>query len=318
MNLSDVMHLINGSAQEGLQLEFKRGESLGSTNRQKGELVKDVSGFANGGGGTIIYGIAEKKTTSGATVAACLAPVTDPMITKDWLTQVLRSQSQPPLQSFEIQDIALPPDEGGPDGRVIVISIEPSSTAHQSLDDHKYYLRAGVTTTPMVDFQIRDVMSRRSRPIIDVQLDSKRSPSPILGRHKFLIIPCFYNRGAVSLEKWRFEVDLPQYAFECGMGNMLALAANHFASREIINGGNINLMRIGFADPFCNGSPAVVHPGRRFYLDPRCGLPSLFLQVREDDLDGLIAVKPPLKWRLYLHDAPPLDGEKSFADWCDL
>ena len=59
---SDVISLINLGEEEGSALEFKRAESLDPSEKNKTEISKDVSAFANSAGGTIVYGIAESKS----------------------------------------------------------------------------------------------------------------------------------------------------------------------------------------------------------------------------------------------------------------
>lgn len=61
MTAEDLQRLIDEHTQESLYLEFKRGDALGRQNNQRAELIKDVTGLANAGGGRIIYGIAEGR-----------------------------------------------------------------------------------------------------------------------------------------------------------------------------------------------------------------------------------------------------------------
>lgn len=89
-------------------------------------------------------------------MAASLHPVTDASVNADWINDVICGNTSPLLRQFEITEL---PVTGG---KVIAIEIQASSTAHQNLLDHRYYQRVGRSTSPMADFQIRDVMSRRS------------------------------------------------------------------------------------------------------------------------------------------------------------
>ncbi len=58
----ELLELIHLKQEEGLQLDFKRAESLDSADKKKMEISKDVSAFANSAGGAIIYGMAESTS----------------------------------------------------------------------------------------------------------------------------------------------------------------------------------------------------------------------------------------------------------------
>lgn len=91
---AQLQQVLGDHMQEGLYLEFKRGAALVPSNAARQELVKDCTGFANAGGGTILYGIAEEDVED-VPVAASLSPVTAPGVGGDWLTNVLRSNTSP-------------------------------------------------------------------------------------------------------------------------------------------------------------------------------------------------------------------------------
>ena len=57
----ELLQLVANGQEEYLQWEFKRADSLNSTDANKKELSKDVSAFANTTGGTILYGIEEDR-----------------------------------------------------------------------------------------------------------------------------------------------------------------------------------------------------------------------------------------------------------------
>lgn len=54
-----LLTLISDQIEEADQLEYKGARSLKKADRERDEIGKDVSSFANGGGGTTIYGINE-------------------------------------------------------------------------------------------------------------------------------------------------------------------------------------------------------------------------------------------------------------------
>ena len=85
-------------------LEFK-GELHLDTNGQKNDAEHDALGMATGGGGVIIYGIAEAVLPDGARAAGRLNPVNDGTL-QDRLQDVLDSRGQPRLP-FELHEIRL-------------------------------------------------------------------------------------------------------------------------------------------------------------------------------------------------------------------
>ena len=55
----DLEKMISGQVQESLHLDYKR--SMAVSNKNRTEIAKDVSSFANSDGGIIVYGIEEEK-----------------------------------------------------------------------------------------------------------------------------------------------------------------------------------------------------------------------------------------------------------------
>ena len=52
--------MVKDGIEESLVLKYKASAALGKKSKQKTEISKDVSAFANATGGQLIYGIAEK------------------------------------------------------------------------------------------------------------------------------------------------------------------------------------------------------------------------------------------------------------------
>src|SRR5437764_7283721 len=61
----DILRLVSDAETEGINLEFKSCDAL-TNDGWKRELAKNVSAFANSGGGTIIYGVIENRDTHAA------------------------------------------------------------------------------------------------------------------------------------------------------------------------------------------------------------------------------------------------------------
>ena len=85
---NDVEFLINEAIDESLHLEYKRCDALKKKDREKNEISKDVSSFANSAGGTIVYGVIE----DGHKPIKIDAGFDPKEITKEWLEAIIESK----------------------------------------------------------------------------------------------------------------------------------------------------------------------------------------------------------------------------------
>lgn len=311
MTKGELDALIAARAQESLLLEIKDGTALDKNARL--EIVKDVSGFANAAGGTLIYGLAEVEV-DGITAAGGFAPVKSGL-GKDWLTSILRSNTMPPLSQFSIAEVAI---EGG---IAVIVTIEAGSTAHQNLIDRKYYQRAGVSTEAMVDFQIRDVMNRRTRPLAQLTVGLSRI-STTAQLHRRALTVRIENVGLVSLDHWWLVVDIPQITFRDTRAGYFSLLHAHrakYMARATAPLNGIAAQGIAFGDPLPHGAACVVHPGQVVTFEPNSAeFPEFVLEVDDDISRQIERPEPPIRWTLYTKDAPPQQGELAFDDWCQF
>lgn len=310
ITLADIQTMIEDSAQEGLQLEFKHGAELlrrpEHRDRQDAEFIKDVTGFANAEGGVLIYGINEQEQ-DGIKVAAALAPVPDGSLSVEALSQKLRALSAPPITNVQITEIRTP--DGG---KIVVLEIPTGATAHQNLKDCRYYQRGPRSVEWMVDFQIRDVMGRRTQPLATVKLEISRLRQ-LNDMHVYGTRISIENIGSVLLERWLLEVDYPSEVI--ANGGDLAHFGGEFPQKLCTVDGH-SFFRIAVADPLQGRPPMFLHPGRSIDLDS-IGFPQIRLQV-DDAIFRLLSVRrPPIRWRLFRLDANPLTGEIPFETWCN-
>ncbi|RQO53294.1 hypothetical protein DBV14_14775 [Variovorax sp. KBW07] len=315
MTAEEILSLIEDRTQESLYLEFKRGDSLGRQNNQRVELLKDVTGFANADGGRIIYGIAESRPVDGIAAADSLAPLADPTITREWLSSTIHDHASPRFHDFDIEEIAV---EGG---RVLVVDIKAAGTAHQTLlGDLRYYQRAGVTTRPLEDFRIRDLMSRGTRPLAEVVVRTQNHGISA-DLHRYSLRVAVTNVGNVTMEKWWLNVDVPAVAFHDSRyqgQNLARLHALYQHMAQMVNlrdGGEV--ARLSFGDPLGNGARFILHPGQSQKYDPEPGhFPEFIMEVDHDNFQVLSDMQRALTWTLYLNNAQPVTGIIPFADWC--
>lgn len=308
------LHALIGS-QESSTLEFKAGAALTRQNDNLNELIKDVSGMANAAGGRLIYGIGERRERGRPSVAERFVPVIDPTITSDWIAQVLKSRSNPPLQRFDIWEVDWPETEDGGPGRILVVDIVQAGTAHQA-HDRRYYQRNGSTTEAMVDFQIRDVMGRRSSPHIDVQIN-RRTLEQRADLHRYEFVPVLANVGLLTLKEWLLELDIP-YDIDAdnAYGPERARGRRNWTVR--MEAGR-HAVRYHFAPAYLPSGEAagLLYPTQTVDMSEAGALPirTMLTKAAYDEMRG---VQRAIPWRLFMTDALPIFGELSFAEWCNF
>lgn len=140
-------------------------------------ISKEVSAFANSGGGTLIYGLTDPK--AGDTEWHVDDGGVDVMVkksgTKEWLETVIPHQMEPALEKFNIYAIG----PSGPDSKIgqgrslFVVEIPDSEQAPHQAKDYKYYARVASRAQPIRHRQVVDIMNRRQHPVLDLRFKLK-------------------------------------------------------------------------------------------------------------------------------------------------
>jgi Putative DNA-binding domain len=154
----DLQRLIDQEIQERLTLD-KDSRSLAKDDKQRNELCKDVSAFANSAGGQIIYGIVEKDRKP-------ISIDNGSDLTREWIEQVIDAKIQPRLEGLIITPISV---GGGRNAYVLTIQQAMTRAPHQA-PDNKYYKRQNFQSVPMEDYEIRDILRRATTPELHVGL----------------------------------------------------------------------------------------------------------------------------------------------------
>jgi hypothetical protein len=132
------------------------------------ELGKQLSAFADSGGGRIFYGVRDDGTVDRGGVTRIIRGRQN---AKDWLESVI-----PAVVAYEILGVnvyeVLPKATGSviaKDKALYIVDIPDSERApHQSVRDNKYYIRLGGRSQPASHQLIEDIRSRRKHPTVDV------------------------------------------------------------------------------------------------------------------------------------------------------
>lgn len=182
-DIRDVQRLVNSKEKESTYLDYKESAALQNDERSKTEISKDVSAFANAGGGIIVYGVREDKH-----VPVGIDGGLDPKdIGKEWLEQVIGSRIQRKIEGVRINQIAIGPNKGN---RVIyVVHIPQSMRAPHQAWDNKFYKRRNFSSEPMEEYEIRDAYMREEAPDVTLDLFFRRFRARIDGFRMSLVNP---------------------------------------------------------------------------------------------------------------------------------
>lgn len=170
-NLATIEALVTEGARESEVLEYKTAE-LPFTDRDKAELVKDVTGMANSLGGLIIYGIATDPTDK--TRPCRIVPINPKNI--ETLHRVINAQVRPPIQGIRHRLVP----ELNP--QLLLLDVpESQDPPHQSLYDKRYYRRSGVECLPMEHDLVALKFGRRLSPVLDLVFHPMSAPGQYEG-----------------------------------------------------------------------------------------------------------------------------------------
>jgi len=203
-DINDVESLIKNQVQENLNLDYKRSMSLENNEKNKNEISKDVSAFANSDGGKIIYGVIEKNH---------LPKEIDDGIEaegkREWLEQVINSRISPRIQNVVIKPIEL---EISPGKAIFAIEIPMGSTAHQA-GDYRYYRRFNFQTVPMYDYEVKMVINRFKEPKLELDINLSEN-----SMRQYCLEIFAKNVGATSAPAAHFKLLIPEYLYDTKRG----------------------------------------------------------------------------------------------------
>lgn len=143
---ADLESLKENGIPEGGDIEYKQALQLDSSDQRK-EFLKDVSGFANAGGGHLIFGIREDK---GVPVEVCGIDLPDPDKAILTIGNLTRDRLDPRLSGFYVRAVALKNGK-----HAIVMRIRKSWNGPHGVDG-RYYFRRSAGTSPMDTSELRN------------------------------------------------------------------------------------------------------------------------------------------------------------------
>jgi hypothetical protein len=132
------------------------------------ELAKQLSAFANTGGGAIIYGVSDDGHIDGGGISQVLK---GRQSTKDWLESIIPTLTEFEIVGFNVREIPPSVDSSliQPGKALYVIEVPDSERApHQSKRDRLYYVRLGARSQPASHKLIEDIRNRAKHPDVAV------------------------------------------------------------------------------------------------------------------------------------------------------
>jgi len=194
--------MIADGIEEHSSLDYKRADSLAKTDSKKTEVTKDVSSFANSGGGVLIYGVAESEDERRKYLPERLDPIQRSEISKEWLDQVIQT-IEPRIEGVVIYPVTI----SEADNTVCyVVEVPQSHTAHMARD-HRYHKRHNFTTAQMEDYEVRDVMHRRTHPKIKASIFINKGASRT--KPEGVVLVKLENIGRVLAHHVMVELEVP-------------------------------------------------------------------------------------------------------------
>lgn len=157
---------------ERVHFDFKQKERADITylsDSDKGNLAKAVSGFANSGGGVLIWGL-EDETLRAIPIHQVERFVSTLMTTAPMVTD-------PAVRNIDA--FAIPANQSDGSGYAVLYVPESDLPPHQIIIDkkelkHRYYIRTGSNFQPASHVQIEDMFGRRPRPALRLDVDLRR------------------------------------------------------------------------------------------------------------------------------------------------
>lgn len=131
---------------EGPQVEFKA--ELPASREARREVARTVAAFANGGGGTVLFGV---RDTDGEIVGVAVEGRRAPSVdVSNWVKDLVVPIPEDDARAVEVTS-------AGERRVVVILTVEPGTTRPYGVDPVKpsFYVRRGSTTFPATQEQIR-------------------------------------------------------------------------------------------------------------------------------------------------------------------
>lgn len=159
-----VDRFIEEAASEELFLDFKRSADNGGGarlhNNDRKNLAKAISGFGNSEGGVIVWGVECSRDPVTGDVASEMAPIQQVARFRSLLEGVISGLTVPP--HGKVQNHAISNEDGS--GFVATLIPMSNHAPHQTVNEKRYYMRAGSDFVPVPHAVLAGMFGRRPQP----------------------------------------------------------------------------------------------------------------------------------------------------------
>ncbi|MEZ6183833.1 MAG: putative DNA binding domain-containing protein [Planctomycetota bacterium] len=178
-------------------------------------LSKQLSAFANGGGGHLFLGLDDQGRIDGGVPVDLRSGGT-----REWLEDVVPNLVTPQLTSFNVFEVPprIPGSKIQAGHAVYVLHVPTSDNAPHQARDRRYYLRIAGKSRPMGHRHVLDILHRAQHPDVSIErVNPYGEPRWITKdpRGPFALVclrTTLMNRGPVLAQHVGCEFKLPRYA----------------------------------------------------------------------------------------------------------
>lgn len=297
----DLEHFVVENVQEDSHLDFKESSAISVWDKkQRDDITKDVSAFANADGGMLIYGVVEGKSRAEEPVPKFekFDGGIPTSITRESIENVLTSEHyiHKKIDGLKIKTIEAPNSEGS--RFYLVIAIPRSYRApHMHNPSWRYYKRHNFKAEPMEGYEVEDIRNRIVAPQIQITYPYRIRSMQGQGEVHFYAAQFFLeNIGTRSLKDFYFELHVPALISpDCGDALLQRPQSeiDDYETEDLV-------YKIFHSKP----QGGVVFPGQKLLL---C---ELTYKVDDSIYDVITERNPKFYWRIYKDDSPPDSGEE--------
>lgn len=257
-------------------------------------LSKQLSAFANGGGGRVFLGVDDQGRIDGGVPTDLRKGGV-----RSWLEDIVPGLVDPPLSTFNVHEVL----GDGPDSAirpgcaVYVIDIPASATApHQALD-HRYYLRIAGKSRPMSHVHLQDVLRRTRHPDVHAP-----RVAPFGAAERITSDP----RGPKVMLQFRLNLENRGHTLAHHVGAELILprpVVNRDVRRRMLETDLTLTQRPGTVS-FFRYHPNPLFPGQDLVFL------HLWIAVHGGNVEAIRSGQTIVQWKVYADDAPVRAGSR--------
>ncbi len=326
----DEFYLLNLPSGEFDWIEFKETKkldfSLPGINRDVvlRELSKQVSAFANSGGGVIVFGIENPK--SGQSLKVDNEGGVSLNLgngTREWLEDVIPKSVDFPISKVNVYEITAKEDQPSQiklGKGVIIVEIPSSEQAPHQASDNLYYARVGGKSRPINHRFVMDIIGRTKHPKMAMNvkiLSEKEKRSTLYDSRKDIVIRCFCeNVSSVYANYVNGWIYIPEIFVGRGYGRETVIDGKNYQSFYFEN---IHKDRVGEQKTtrrtFLGGQEQYYPDSEPLYItrfDPV--LPGLGFNAKTQELNRIEAEQlsefneEEIRWKIYADNSPVQEG----------